>query len=306
MTPVPGAFWSAVVPALLLLFVLIAVPTLFRRREARLTEPSCRGCGYPVVGLPTTICPECGRDLLIVGVRWPGERSRWVAPLMVIGWLVVFPFLAAPVHRVAVSAAPYEVYRSFDITVMPVSESFRPVELSFEHAGVTLNAPPYLMLHDSISGGSESSPVTFDFSSFDLDLPLHAIQIMRSDAEGHVTLDMLRVEPDLSSYSVIANEEVIVEVTRPLGAPALANWLAADMPAHAELEDDSHELLRLIKSYQSGQALTTERFWNPSGSGAAGGGSGVVWWVSIPLFVFWLVCYVCGAILIGRRFTSKA
>ena len=40
--------------------------------EPKVTEPSCRACGYAVRGLPSFTCPECGRDLREVGIDTPG------------------------------------------------------------------------------------------------------------------------------------------------------------------------------------------------------------------------------------------
>lgn len=38
-----------------------------RRREA-----SCGQCLYPIHKLPTSVCPECGSDLRVTGIRRPG------------------------------------------------------------------------------------------------------------------------------------------------------------------------------------------------------------------------------------------
>ena len=41
----------------------------------------CGRCGYDVRGLPSRVCPECGGDLSVVGVRRSDER-RFVPPLV--------------------------------------------------------------------------------------------------------------------------------------------------------------------------------------------------------------------------------
>ena len=43
---------------------------------AKVTEPSCRACGYAVRGLPSFTCPECGRDLREVGIDTPGAARE--------------------------------------------------------------------------------------------------------------------------------------------------------------------------------------------------------------------------------------
>jgi hypothetical protein len=42
----------------------------------KVTEPSCRACGYAVRGLPSFTCPECGSDLREVGIDTPGAGAE--------------------------------------------------------------------------------------------------------------------------------------------------------------------------------------------------------------------------------------
>jgi len=39
-------------------------------------EPRCAQCGYPVVGLPSPVCPECGGNLPDVGILPAGKLAR--------------------------------------------------------------------------------------------------------------------------------------------------------------------------------------------------------------------------------------
>jgi hypothetical protein len=60
---------------LVLLYVLYrSVRPSFQLRKAR-TEPTCAACGYAVVGLTTSICPECGKDLLVTGIVPTGKMG---------------------------------------------------------------------------------------------------------------------------------------------------------------------------------------------------------------------------------------
>ena len=71
--------------------LLVAVTVLLRKQRLRPTdaeEARCGSCGYLTRDLPTSICPECGRDLNVVGTRratfWnrltPAQRrTRWFA-----------------------------------------------------------------------------------------------------------------------------------------------------------------------------------------------------------------------------------
>jgi len=53
--------------------------------QPKVTEPSCRACGYAVRGLPSFTCPECGSDLREVGIDTPSagaeifRRIKWLA-----------------------------------------------------------------------------------------------------------------------------------------------------------------------------------------------------------------------------------
>lgn len=41
----------------------------------RINQPACRWCGYPVTGLESFICPECGKDLRRLGISTPNARA---------------------------------------------------------------------------------------------------------------------------------------------------------------------------------------------------------------------------------------
>jgi class 3 adenylate cyclase len=65
---------------------------MFARRHASEADlPTCGHCGYAVTGLTTFICPECGRDLRVVGiVRAGAKRGIGRGPFMtlfrIVGW----------------------------------------------------------------------------------------------------------------------------------------------------------------------------------------------------------------------------
>ena len=51
----------------------------------KITEPSCRACGYAVRGLPSFTCPECGSDLRDVGIDTPGAGAELLRKAKVVG-----------------------------------------------------------------------------------------------------------------------------------------------------------------------------------------------------------------------------
>ncbi len=79
------------------------------RDNRSVTHPECGHCGYDVRGLPTFICPECGRDLREVGILTPGTfrppkpdsleaklmkpMPAWVSWAVVIGVIGLMAFL---------------------------------------------------------------------------------------------------------------------------------------------------------------------------------------------------------------------
>lgn len=60
---------------------LMASFLLFKRRPWR-SYPACGACGYPVRGLTTTICPECGADRNIVGQAMIRPRAKPVEGIL--------------------------------------------------------------------------------------------------------------------------------------------------------------------------------------------------------------------------------
>ena len=84
-------------PIALGIFVLLAMQ--WRRRPVN-AAPVCGRCGYDVRGLPGNVCPECGSDLRVVGVRRPGDREPLRARWRLFGW-TAFVFLSVLVPLAA-------------------------------------------------------------------------------------------------------------------------------------------------------------------------------------------------------------
>jgi hypothetical protein len=89
-----GLIWIALV---------IGVLAAERRRRKRKVsapsaEPTCPTCGYVVIGLAGSVCPECGSDLSSIGVIRPDANQT--APLARITlWTIVFALSAFLVWR---------------------------------------------------------------------------------------------------------------------------------------------------------------------------------------------------------------
>ncbi len=65
---------SFAVIVVLVTIVVGTLHTLWRERRERVKVPSCAACGYPVSGLGSFTCPECGIDLRAAGILTPDLR----------------------------------------------------------------------------------------------------------------------------------------------------------------------------------------------------------------------------------------
>jgi hypothetical protein len=101
LTPIePTTHRQAAVTALLLVIALVVLATLGRllrpfagRRGSDPTPGVCGHCGYSLRGLPSTVCPECGSDTAVVGVRRPSHNrgsGRWILCALWIVLVLVF------------------------------------------------------------------------------------------------------------------------------------------------------------------------------------------------------------------------
>src|SRR2546423_15664322 len=72
----------------LLLFLIGATLFAIGLRGRHINDhPLCARCGFDLLGIPATTCPECGGDLTRPRSRRVGERRRRRAPLIAGGLL---------------------------------------------------------------------------------------------------------------------------------------------------------------------------------------------------------------------------
>lgn len=76
-----SAPWLIAAVCLVAYVVATFVFLRIQERRASDSEARCGRCGYRTQGLPTTICPECGSDLRIVGLRLPTWWNRHSPPV---------------------------------------------------------------------------------------------------------------------------------------------------------------------------------------------------------------------------------
>jgi hypothetical protein len=71
-------------------------------------DVACPGCGYAMRGLPTTVCPECGRKLNWIDVKTPEVGLAWRVAVVDLAGLIAT--IAVNVLLVVVMAVAVVVY----------------------------------------------------------------------------------------------------------------------------------------------------------------------------------------------------
>jgi len=97
--------------ALIIFFPVVVLAASVLRRaltlppHARAGGAACGNCGYAVRGLAETRCPECGSDLLHVGVVTPrlAAKHRGSGPAAALAWLILWPLLFLPLNAMVTS-----------------------------------------------------------------------------------------------------------------------------------------------------------------------------------------------------------
>jgi hypothetical protein len=58
-------------------------------RRLRIETPSCGRCQYPVCGMPTFTCPECGSDVRDVGILLPRSNLFTRRPVILAAFALI-------------------------------------------------------------------------------------------------------------------------------------------------------------------------------------------------------------------------
>jgi hypothetical protein len=140
--------YFAAIPLVAAAFVMAL--WLIVRRRGGVSDDSCGRCGYLVVGLTGSICPECGGDLFQVGVRRPGDvkpMSRFlrglIFTLLYIATIpIVFPLIAPMLPRWYSGASSLEMsspisQNYYSLTAIASGAGWSPV-VKFDHVDLTL------------------------------------------------------------------------------------------------------------------------------------------------------------------------
>lgn len=96
MMPVIGGFGMLVVLLLIVIWAGVAIWRAATGWQFRRDRAVCAKCDYPVEGLGSWICPECGSHLLQVGILgWQQDlKKRNWAVEGIAGWCVIASFIS--------------------------------------------------------------------------------------------------------------------------------------------------------------------------------------------------------------------
>ena len=283
--------WLIVLGAVAGVVVWLAVTVVRGRKGAAPTGPVCAACGYSVVGLATTTCPECGGDLRAVGIVAPGAKRP--GPGLLAAFLLytlLLGFVAVVVTSVLVSVLPMlRTYERSVRLVTPASGAYKEVIIRTrgQNWGTGGTPPPAEIELVPTGGATRPAPPRL---------------VLRSDGSYQFTG---------------AGSTAVVRPDR-FGPPAVIAWLKAagidTAPGHVR-----EEATRIAGEARIA-ARTARRGLNRAvggfSSSSSGGGSGGQFasnftnetadrrpsLLAPPLLVlFWLAVWVCGLTYLARR-----
>lgn len=221
--------WAAFLPKLLFAAaVAIWILWVIVRRRGGASEPSCGACGYLAVGLTTSICPECGKDLADIGIRMPGDVRPMPRMLRAVLFTLVYCALAAIIWPAIEPMLPrwYAGTTSLEMSY-PRSESF--------HSAIAV-----------ASGSGWTESVKFDH----VDLTL-----VRTSRETRTLA--IDIRPDgskrLSPFSDEDEQSIALPDVRELTPDLVFGWMAtflkSDSPAlRDEAASISAETIKLVSA----------------------------------------------------------
>lgn len=143
-----GVFYIIVV--LSCLGGLLAPWWLVLRRPRTGAMPSCRRCGYTIYGSDNPECPECGANLIEVGITVPAKTQPPLIPMFALIWSVCLPIPLLILSSILVWYGPMTVIPTPWLELTPIqSKQYESVIISTE------GAPPLNELDINFTGLSD-------------------------------------------------------------------------------------------------------------------------------------------------------
>jgi len=300
---VAGAFsilLLIVIPATALVVLALLGFLVGRRSRVRSVQtPSCAHCLYPVRGLTTLSCPECGSDLREVGILTPAMRhpvSPWLAILL---WTLGLPIPALVLTGLLASLAfPVQNQYQENWILNPVTA------VGVDHIDVSATSSRVYWPVGSagkIASQTSSQPVDrIEFLVYSTAKPA-------GPPSGRLIVDL-----EHDSWSTTEDHP-----DRPLSefdSSAASTWLAgaADEPAQV-LAPALVEVVNSIQDSALGRAAVSTTMTAPTLGGvmtaAQGGASSMMGpapGATIATLVFWFVAWLAGCFYFYRRQSARS
>jgi len=280
----------------LVFVVFIAFRVGPRSRMRTMAQPCCAACMYPVRGLVSLTCPECGSDLREVGILSPGMKRPMGPWLTIMLWTIALPIPALVLSGIITSVAlPIRHQRDELWEVTAPSGPISHVELLI-HA-TRLESPR--------SAGGPTASTVWDDSADQFEL-----RLFRTPPTGGPPDWRLIVELKSNSWHTQSDP-----TQRPLAAldeAAVRAWLGlTDESADEQMTAIAAALVDLIRGGidrpRARLALTSALNRPPMSDHFAARQSwassmnGPIPQAMIALTLFWLAFWLVGCIMFYRR-----
>ena len=205
---------------LLLLAGSLVFVALWRQHRARKSnEPICGECGYPVKGLPSFTCPECGFDLRDVGIVTP----QMPVPLS--------PFAKTIILTLFLPIPAYVATHTVKEIVPRVSTQRKRVNLTDPRSGA------YSSLKITVHSRGRQTP--YRVQQMDLELTNH---------EGSIIT--LHIRGKELGYRFMNSRGDTIESSSGMTGDVLLDWLltAGIDPSDEELQAEAMRILDFVQS----------------------------------------------------------
>ena len=289
--------WLIVLGAAVGVAVWLAVLLVRGRKGTGPTGPVCAACGYSVVGLATTTCPECGGDLRGVGIVAPGGRRHGHGLLSaVLVYTALLLFVATVATSVLVSTLPMlRTYERSVRLVTPGSGAYKEV----------------IIRTRGQNWGTGGTP------------PPVEIELIPAGGATRPTPPRLALRPDGSYHFTSADSAAVARPDR-FGPPAVLAWLKAAGidTAPSQVQEEAARIAGeariAARSARRGLGRVTAGGFTSSSSGGASDGQFASnatnesadrrppVWAPLLLVLFWLAVWVCGLTYLARRSRTPA
>jgi len=230
---------GGIVPLLLLASIILAIRALWRSLtlpRPRIPEPACERCRYPVAGLTTLDCPECGTNLHLTGIitgpmemrrrggLWPAILA-WTYLILIIG-LIAPTFVGGIFLARTTSAAAMAGPQVWTTPLTPASAAYTQISIASS---------------SNISAGGGASDIT--------------LTLTLSDGSNH----KLQLDPANDSYTT-TDPLGLTTPPAPFDKTSIPAWFTAAglSAADNQITAEADELTSIV------QAIMITPFVQPS------------------------------------------